>query len=1236
MFMNNPGSLLLVMVTPRSTMAPRSAGGRGRTGSRRRLALLLAALASAPALAGCVTADDSRRALITIGRTEPTPGAHTRPAGPARREVEAKRRAARPAVPPGIEPGILRPRPAADGDATLGLDETLARLARPGGALGDRTDPPRVDRGADAADRDQAFRHYVKGRDAALDNRHRVAVLELRKALKLEPDNVAVLQELARSHLALRDMVSAVTVYERLLKLEPDNSEALLRTGLWAADRRDFLRSVDLLGRKLTGGGSFDHDPAGDALALFELSVALGRLGYDRASIEAGKAALEQIERVPASTFHRRRLGSVYRQRGAVWQAIGDAYCRLEEYEAALAAYRSSAALPTSDPAALPPRLIYANLHLGRGPRAQRELLSALGRDPSSISNRDVRLCIYLAEHLENVDLLAEAMGDLYRRHPQEPSLARAAAALLPPGRALELLRGFIDLRPRDLDVVFELLGWLGERDLTAAAALTVALASDYPELGGDYARRLLVAVPRPATAAVVVSGLDPSPARAQIESHLLVLLGALGEAWEVCRLAQRTWPDDKVLALLRVQLAGELEEPKLLKKALGAARPYDDAWAWLVRARARRLVGQTELAVRAATTAVERAADTAEALIELARAHAAHAMTLDSEPDRNHHADEAVRFAEQAAGMGLDQNEPYEVLVSLYGPRGPLSDPVLLRQAERRLLEANHESRLQALLWAQKALRQQRFEDALERFLSLYDGDPGDTSSLIAAVTAWAGMDRLADAERWLQQRLAERPGSPALLEQWVRVQLMLDRPAVAEKTLDEALEAEPSNHAARHLLETVYRATGQAAAALDLGEKRLLARPQGIHRELELAALYAGGGATDRAIGRLTWLLDHADAATFDQLRAAIRVALRLDDGEDRRAPLVLKLVEHTVERFPDAPLGVYGWGLRAMARMGILDGRFDALLGRAVALARGGSDESPQATLAWRNLAQTLVDVGEPATAGRVLRARMQAEAPLDVRAREFLATVTLASDAAAGGRAEASIELIRDLELHGALGILPREPRADTSLSDALYLASLIYSRIGDDDGVDRLLRETLQLDPDHATALNNIGYMRIEAGRHDDEVIGWIERAFELQPANENVLDTVGWLRYKQSRFEDALGLIQKAVDAVAEPSPEVLSHLGDTYWRLGEREPAVEAWRRVVQIMEDPVYEEEHLLDQRRTWGLRVVDPRQMYDRQHGFVLEHGRRNLRQVEAGDEPAVAPTFAELDETEGLGD
>jgi len=272
-------------------------------------------------------------------------------------------------------------------------------------------------------------------------------------------------------------------------------------------------------------------------------------------------------------------------------------------------------------------------------------------------------------------------------------------------------------------------------------------------------------------------------------------------------------------------------------------------------------------------------------------------------------------------------------------------------------------------------------------------------------------------------------------------------------------------------------------------------------------------------------------------------------------------------------------------------------------------------------------------------------MPAEAPLDATALELLSTVTLASDAAAGGRAEASIELIHDLEARGALRSL-RGPRGKVSLSEALYQASGMFTIIGDDDGADRLLQETLQQEPNRATALNDLGYMRIEAGRHDEETIGRIEKAFDLSPADDSILDTIGWLRYKQGRFEDdegglgALGLIQKAVDAAEQPSPEVLSHLGDTYWRLGEREPAVEAWQRVVQIMEDPVYEEQRLryflVVQTSRWGLLVVEPRQMYDRQLGFVLEHSRRTLRQVEAGDEPAVAPTFAELEGTEGLGD
>ncbi len=45
----------------------------------------------------------------------------------------------------------------------------------------------------------------------------------------------------------------------------------------------------------------------------------------------------------------------------------------------------------------------------------------------------------------------------------------------------------------------------------------------------------------------------------------------------------------------------------------------------------------------------------------------------------------------------------------------------------------------------------------------------------------------------------------------------------------------------------------TGQADAALQLGEARLLARPEGVRREIELAALYAGAELADKAFAHL-----------------------------------------------------------------------------------------------------------------------------------------------------------------------------------------------------------------------------------------------------------------------------------------------------------------------------------------------------------------------------------------------
>ncbi|MHC5022882.1 MAG: tetratricopeptide repeat protein, partial [Planctomycetota bacterium] len=425
---------------------------------------------------------------------------------------------------------------------------------------------------------------------------------------------------------------------------------------------------------------------------------------------------------------------------------------------------------------------------------------------------------------------------------------------------------------------------------------------------------------------------------------------------------------------------------------------------------------------------------------------------------------------------------------------------------------------------------------------------------------------------------------------------------------------------------------------------QRRLLARPLGIRREVELAALYATTGREDEAMSRLQWIQAHEADATAAILARAISVAGELKAAGPERDLLTIDLVQRTVGRFPGSSLQVYGGALRAMARLGRLDQEFDTLALQAAVASEDADDLTIGGAVPWRDLAQALVDEGEHAAAGRILRTRIQAHSDLEPPTVSVLARMALAADAAAG-EPVATIGLLRELHRRSALRGVVSTDGAPT-LADAFYEASSVYSILGQHEGSDVLLVETLRLDPDRAMAMNNIGYTRIEIGRHDPETVAWIEQAYALQPDDVNILDTIGWLRYRQGRFrgegddDGALELIEQAIAASDEPSAEVLEHLGDTLWRLGERDRAVDAWTRAARELDDSSLRELILqnlrLIQVREWRLLVADPDTLYHQQFGATLERVQEKLRRVEAGREPTLAATFAELNQPDPPGD
>lgn len=113
-----------------------------------------------------------------------------------------------------------------------------------------------------------------------------------------------------------------------------------------------------------------------------------------------------------------------------------------------------------------------------------------------------------------------------------------------------------------------------------------------------------------------------------------------------------------------------------------------------------------------------------------------------------------------------------------------------------------------------------------------------------------------------------------------------------------------------------------------------------------------------------------------------------------------------------------------------------------------------------------------------------------------------------------------------------------------------------------------LRYVLQLDPDNATALNNLGYFLTERNERLNEALGFIQRAVNIEPSNSSFLDSLGWIYYKMGNLEMAKKYLEESI-VHDRRSATVREHLGDLYHRLGRTEDAIKQWQLALELTHD-------------------------------------------------------------------
>ncbi len=159
------------------------------------------------------------------------------------------------------------------------------------------------------------------------------------------------------------------------------------------------------------------------------------------------------------------------------------------------------------------------------------------------------------------------------------------------------------------------------------------------------------------------------------------------------------------------------------------------------------------------------------------------------------------------------------------------------------------------------------------------------------------------------------------------------------------------------------------------------------------------------------------------------------------------------------------------------------------------------------------------------------------------------------------AEAS--LLRDIKrVVEAFGVLEAALKKHPDNLELLYDSALMADRVGKKEVLESRLQRVLELKPDHAHALNALGYTWADQNRRLDEALKLIQRALVLQPGDAFILDSLGWVYFRLGRFSEALETLQQAFHT--RPDPEIAAHLGEVLWTLERRAEARKVWQEAL------------------------------------------------------------------------
>ena len=476
---------------------------------------------------------------------------------------------------------------------------------------------------------------------------------------------------------------------------------------------------------------------------------------------------------------------------------------------------------------------------------------------------------------------------------------------------------------------------------------------------------------------------------------------------------------------------------------------------------------------------------------------------------------------------------------------------------------------------------------DRLNRLLTRYPDNTAILTTLAELLSRPTPGDYADAAVLW--SRLYQEDPTPKIGKALVLTLRMADQHAYAAKVLRDMLRENPDDKELRSLLADTLAAMGKTHEALRMVDDWRKQYTGDYEPRLLSLGLLRKAERYNEAIALLDDLAADPDSSFDPQALRGVKIELLCRAGKLQEARRIVQQ-----EQFNSFAL--------SSAVSGMLNADRSDLAASLLSDALGREDLPPALRTSLR---QSLLSV--LTRDGKVDEALNRIETWLgDLgaepagRKQADMLKVSAVSALVSGGRFERA------------------QKRLDALLADDPNNAELhnlhatVLSELNRDDEALAALQRALQLKPDDEMLQNNFAYFLADAGRE-------LARAEQLatQSVRQSLAegfrppastqDTMAWIYYKQGKFNRAGSIFESVLpDDPDENSddalhPVIWDHAGDTFYRLGWTDRAVEYWQRAIRLAREEAS------------GTREIRT----------VLKDTPKKIQAVRQGSPPAVAP-------------